>query len=109
MIPPVSLGHDLVYIIHRHQHHQRQQQNQPRKVNRALKTLRNLLAADQIGQAAQHQEEDPATVQGGQGQQVHHCQVDRDKGGEIVAEGTPEEVVKVSGSYTGQFLKSVLK
>ena len=32
-----------------------------------------------------------------------------DKGGEIVAEGTPEEVAKVSGSYTGQFLKTVLK
>jgi len=29
-------------------------------------------------------------------------------GGEIIAEGTPEEVVKVKGSYTGQFLKPIL-
>ncbi|MEA1909816.1 MAG: excinuclease ABC subunit UvrA, partial [Patescibacteria group bacterium] len=31
-----------------------------------------------------------------------------DKGGEIVAEGTPEDVVKVKKSYTGQYLKKVL-
>jgi excinuclease ABC subunit A len=30
-------------------------------------------------------------------------------GGEIVATGTPEEVSKVSNSYTGQFLKDMLK
>lgn len=30
-------------------------------------------------------------------------------GGEIIAEGTPEEVSRVSGSYTGQFLKEILK
>ncbi|MHB1204559.1 MAG: excinuclease ABC subunit UvrA, partial [Rhodospirillaceae bacterium] len=30
-------------------------------------------------------------------------------GGEIVAEGTPEDVVKVKASYTGQFLKDRLK
>jgi excinuclease ABC subunit A len=29
-------------------------------------------------------------------------------GGEVVATGTPEEIAKVSKSYTGQFLKSVL-
>ncbi len=29
-------------------------------------------------------------------------------GGEIVAEGTPEEVAKVEGSYTGQFLRAIL-
>ena len=29
-------------------------------------------------------------------------------GGRIVAEGTPETVAKVKGSYTGQFLKGVL-
>ena len=28
-----------------------------------------------------------------------------DKGGEIVAEGTPREIMMVSGSYTGQYLK----
>ena len=28
-----------------------------------------------------------------------------DKGGKIIATGTPEEVSKVKGSYTGQFLK----
>jgi len=28
-----------------------------------------------------------------------------DKGGEIIAKGTPEEIVKVKGSYTGQYLK----
>ena len=32
-----------------------------------------------------------------------------DRGGLIVAEGTPEEVAEVSRSYTGQFLKSMLK
>jgi excinuclease ABC subunit A len=31
------------------------------------------------------------------------------KGGHIIAEGKPEEVCKISGSYTGQFLKSLLK
>ena len=31
-----------------------------------------------------------------------------DKGGQIVAEGTPEYVASVQGSYTGQFLKKVL-
>jgi len=31
------------------------------------------------------------------------------KGGEIVAEGTPEQVAKVKNSYTGQFLKGMLK
>ena len=28
-----------------------------------------------------------------------------DKGGKIIATGTPKEVSKVKGSYTGQFLK----
>ena len=32
-----------------------------------------------------------------------------DKGGTIVASGTPEEVAKVKKSYTGQFLKDILK
>lgn len=32
-----------------------------------------------------------------------------DKGGEIVAEGTPEEVSEKHRSYTGQFLKKILK
>ena len=31
-----------------------------------------------------------------------------EKGGTIVAEGTPEEVAKVKESYTGQFLKKML-
>ena len=30
-------------------------------------------------------------------------------GGQVVAKGTPEEVAKCKGSYTGQFLKSMLK
>ena len=30
------------------------------------------------------------------------------RGGRIVAEGTPEEVARVKGSYTGQFLKKIL-
>ena len=30
-------------------------------------------------------------------------------GGEIIATGTPEEVIKVKGSYTGQFLKTILE
>ncbi len=29
-------------------------------------------------------------------------------GGQIVAEGTPEEVSKIKSSYTGQFLKKTL-
>jgi excinuclease ABC subunit A len=32
-----------------------------------------------------------------------------DKGGQIIAEGTPEQVAKVKTSYTGQFLKPILK
>ncbi len=28
-----------------------------------------------------------------------------DKGGEIIAEGTPEELIQMGHSYTGQFLK----
>lgn len=32
-----------------------------------------------------------------------------DRGGELVAAGTPEEVCQVAGSYTGQFLKSYLE
>ena len=31
-----------------------------------------------------------------------------DKGGELVAEGTPEEVARVKQSYTGQYLKRIL-
>ena len=31
------------------------------------------------------------------------------RGGEIVAEGTPEEVAQVSGSYTGSYLKPMLE
>ena len=31
------------------------------------------------------------------------------RGGTIVAEGTPEEVAKVEGSYTGEFLRKILK
>ena len=31
-----------------------------------------------------------------------------DGGGEIIAEGTPEEVAKVKGSHTGRFLKSMI-
>ncbi|MBR6055713.1 MAG: excinuclease ABC subunit UvrA, partial [Bacilli bacterium] len=30
-------------------------------------------------------------------------------GGTIIAKGTPEEVAKVKGSYTGQYLKDVLQ
>ncbi len=32
-----------------------------------------------------------------------------DSGGEVLAEGTPEDVVKVKASYTGQYLKKALK
>jgi excinuclease ABC subunit A len=32
-----------------------------------------------------------------------------DRGGELVAEGTPEQVLKVKKSYTGQFLKAHMK
>jgi excinuclease ABC subunit A len=31
-----------------------------------------------------------------------------DGGGEIVAQGTPEDIVRVARSYTGQFLAPVL-
>ena len=30
-------------------------------------------------------------------------------GGEVIATGTPEEVAKVKGSYTGEYLKGLLK
>ena len=32
-----------------------------------------------------------------------------DGGGKIIAQGTPEEIVKVKGSYTGKYLKGKLK
>ena len=32
-----------------------------------------------------------------------------DRGGELIAEGTPEQVIKVKKSYTGQFLKVQMK
>jgi excinuclease ABC subunit A len=32
-----------------------------------------------------------------------------DKGGALVASGTPEDVAKVASSFTGQFLKKMLK
>ena len=32
-----------------------------------------------------------------------------DEGGIIVAEGTPEDITKVEKSYTGRFLKPILK
>jgi len=31
-----------------------------------------------------------------------------DRGGEVIATGSPEEIIKVKDSYTGQFLKKVL-
>lgn len=31
-----------------------------------------------------------------------------DRGGEVIAEGTPEQVAKVKKSYTGKYLKQVL-
>jgi excinuclease ABC subunit A len=31
-----------------------------------------------------------------------------DRGGQVVAKGTPEEIAAASGSYTGQFLRHVL-
>src|SRR5262245_25135325 len=32
-----------------------------------------------------------------------------DRGGELIAEGTPEQIIKVKKSYTGQFLKAHMK
>jgi excinuclease ABC subunit A len=32
-----------------------------------------------------------------------------DRGGTIIAEGTPEHIAEVSESYTGQFLKKILE
>ena len=32
-----------------------------------------------------------------------------ERGGTVIAEGTPEEVAEIPGSYTGQFLKKILK
>jgi excinuclease ABC subunit A len=32
-----------------------------------------------------------------------------DGGGEVIAEGTPEEVARIPHSYTGQFLKKILE
>ena len=32
-----------------------------------------------------------------------------DKGGTVIAKGTPEEIVKVKQSYTGQYIKKMLE
>ncbi len=32
-----------------------------------------------------------------------------DAGGQVIATGTPEKIAKVEASYTGQFLRKVLK
>ncbi len=32
-----------------------------------------------------------------------------DKGGQIIAPGTPEDIAKVKMSYTGQYLKKILQ
>ena len=32
-----------------------------------------------------------------------------DEGGTIIASGTPEQIIKVQNSYTGQYLKKVLE
>jgi len=32
-----------------------------------------------------------------------------DKGGEVIAAGTPEEIIKVEKSYTSQYLRKVLE
>ena len=32
-----------------------------------------------------------------------------DAGGQVIAQGTPEQVAKTKGSYTGQFLKKLVK
>ena len=32
-----------------------------------------------------------------------------DRGGELIAEGTPEQMIKVKKSYTGQFLKEHMR
>jgi len=32
-----------------------------------------------------------------------------DKGGSLIARGTPEQIVKVKASYTGKYLKAILK
>jgi uvrABC system protein A len=32
-----------------------------------------------------------------------------DGGGKIIASGSPEEVAKVKGSYTGRYLKNILQ
>jgi len=32
-----------------------------------------------------------------------------DRGGTVVAQGTPEEVAQIEGSYTGQFLKRLME
>ena len=32
-----------------------------------------------------------------------------DEGGEVVAQGTPEQIARAKGSFTGKFLKPVLR
>jgi len=32
-----------------------------------------------------------------------------DRGGELIAEGTPEQIMKEKGSYTGQYLKAHMR
>ena len=49
----------------------------------------------------------PVPAQAGVIKTADHI-LDLGPGGEIVAEGTPEQVAAVAGSYTGQYLKPML-
>ena len=55
--------------------------------------------AEAIFKVAEHQQIDSSRI----------ALIGGSKGGEIVAVGTPEEVAKVKGSYTGKYLKRFLK
>ena len=39
---------------------------------------------------------------------TERCNQIIDEGGEIIAQGTPEQVAATEGSYTGQYLKKLL-
>ena len=40
---------------------------------------------------------------------MNSSSTDGEAGGEIIATGTPEDVAKIARSYTGQYLKELLK
>ena len=62
--------------------------------------------ANRIGGASFELNEEDFELTANEGK---NCLHGGDKGGHIVAQGTPEQVAGCDGSYTGEFLRKVLK